>query len=329
MIFFISKLVARPLTDLMFLSKKLNPRNQDFSLDHEILKKSLQSRKDEVGALAGSLEDMRSELNVRDRAIRDYSENLEQNVKERTSELGTQLVKNENLIRVLCHDISNHIAVVAGFLEMLPKYQSLETDSSGWNRYHKAVKHIYSTIEILHHVKELKALESGKSELVLKNIELVEILRNVQDAFNDRIISKELTVNWEGAEAPVYVMANTISLRSNIFSNILSNAIKFSPKGSSILIRIVQEEDYIKVCFVDEGVGIPENLLKKIFDQNESTTRLGTCEEVGTGCGLPIVYRFIKYNKGLISVRSKTSGPDKGTEFVISLQRASARKVAV
>lgn len=324
MILFISRLIAIPLTELLDFSKKMNPKNDRFSFNHQNIGEHLLRRQDEIGSLANSLEFMRSELNARDSAIKSHANLLEAKVKDRTSKLASQLVKNENLIRVLCHDISNHITVVSGFLSILEIQNPFESHPKLTKHFQKAVKHIDITTEILDHVRQLQALESGKSELKLEKINLGNLLSEVEETFSEPLAKKSIELSIIGTEDPVYVLANSVSLKSNILNNLISNAIKFSPDQAKILVKVTQDEQQIQISIKDEGIGIPDDILQKIFDQKGATTRLGTSSESGTGFGLPIVYMFMKYNKGEISVRSNTSGPAKGTEFILKLQSPSA-----
>ncbi|NRA46957.1 MAG: HAMP domain-containing histidine kinase [Oligoflexales bacterium] len=186
----------------------------------------------------------------------------------------------------------------------------------------KAQGHNETIIEILEHVKQLKSLESGKAALTLEKVEVSEIISQLQDTFVEKIKEKNISFNVVGADIPVFVMADKVSLRSNILNNLVSNAIKFTPPGESITITLENNQKTVDITVADRGIGIPDELIRKIFDPNEKTSRKGTENEEGTGFGLPIVYMFVQYNKGEIVVQSETSGENRGTKFKISLMAA-------
>ena len=247
---------------------------------------------------------------------------LEENVIQRTKSLDAALIKNENLIRVICHDISNHINVVQSSIYLLNKGKN-KNDPEKFSKYiDRANKHNKVIVEILEHVKKLKSLESGKSELTLSKVHLHGLLYEVKDTFEEKIVLKNQSIVIEGVDESTAVLADKVSLKTNILNNLISNAIKFSPENGLINISVIKISDKIEIKIKDSGIGIPNDLIDKIFDPSEKTSRKGTGNESGTGFGLPIVYMFMKYNKGEIKVESETEGENQGTTFTLILNQA-------
>ncbi len=106
-----------------------------------------------------------------------------------------------------------------------------------------------------------------------------------------------------------------------ILRNLITNAIKFTPRGGNITLLNFEDQDNIIVGVKDNGVGIPHDKLVKIFDNDSFFTSYGTENEKGTGLGLQIVKEFVSKNKGRLWVESKTG---HGSTFYFTLKKANS-----
>jgi len=112
----------------------------------------------------------------------------------------------------------------------------------------------------------------------------------------------------------VYLDKNMITTS---IRNILSNSIKFTPKGKKITVKAFRNEqnDKVNILIRDEGVGMNSSTLAQVFNKESFITTKGTNNESGTGFGLKLTKEFVKLNGGEISVKSE---PNRGTEFLLS-----------
>jgi signal transduction histidine kinase len=106
------------------------------------------------------------------------------------------------------------------------------------------------------------------------------------------------------------------NLLSSVLLNLLNNAIKFSPRKTLIKINCQFENDSIIVHIIDQGIGIPKEKQNDLFKIGNSSQRIGTESEIGTGLGLVLVNEFVQLIGGKIWVKSEDG---KGTEFSFSL----------
>lgn len=111
---------------------------------------------------------------------------------------------------------------------------------------------------------------------------------------------------------------------SEVFDNLLSNALKFTPAGGSITVRAREEGEFVRVEVSDTGVGIPPDKLDKIFERFYQVDGTSRRRFGGTGLGLAIVKRIIELHGGKISV---TSQPGQGSTFSFTLPKAPAAQV--
>jgi PAS domain S-box-containing protein len=105
---------------------------------------------------------------------------------------------------------------------------------------------------------------------------------------------------------------------STIFRNLVSNAIKFTKPRGRVTVCSKRLKTHIEIQVADNGIGIPKELLEKLFVMGEKVTRTGTANEEGTGLGLVLCKEFAEKNNGSISVSSR---PGKGSKFSVQLPR--------
>jgi|GEM_PF-5455020 len=260
---------------------------------------------------------------------------LEEKVQIRTNELHMKNQElevasedNKNLVRILCHDLNNTLSVLKMAVYMAEKNEQSNFEFARNEKLWSMVKNSTQTqTDIIGHVKEMTALRAGKTKIELTAVSLKEIYQKAEQIFENKIVEKNLSVQFDGHD--LEVLAEPASLSNNVFNNIISNAIKFTPKGGNIFISAKVEDDFIKLTIKDSGIGIPGDLLANIFRPNKQTSRPGTEGEKGTGFGMPLVKTYIDYYGGKILVESfdKENHPENhGTEFQILLKKVQVLK---
>lgn len=102
-----------------------------------------------------------------------------------------------------------------------------------------------------------------------------------------------------------------------VFRNLIANAIKFTPENGTIEINSTLNNEYALISIKDNGVGMTETIINKIFEKHATYTSLGTNKEQGSGLGLMVVHDFVERNNGNLNVKSKLG---EGTEIIVSLK---------
>jgi signal transduction histidine kinase len=119
------------------------------------------------------------------------------------------------------------------------------------------------------------------------------------DNLKSQAIMKNITLQAPDFTDEIYVICD-VNMVYTIFRNLVSNAIKFSHKESTIEINVsdfADDDNYVQVSIKDSGIGIPDNVIKKLFRIDEKVTTKGTNKETGTGLGLILCKEFIdKHN---------------------------------
>ena len=149
-----------------------------------------------------------------------------------------------------------------------------------------------------------------------EKIDLWDIIKNEIILLNDTAEHKGLHLNFDAPETPYWCLTDSVQT-SIVVRNILSNAIKFTGKEGQIRISIQKEGDFYKVNIADNGVGMPQTLIKNLFSNEVDNIRRGTDNETGTGLGLVVVKEFVEANGGTIEAQSEEG---KGTTIAFTVK---------
>jgi signal transduction histidine kinase len=235
--------------------------------------------------------------------------------------------RNHTLFRVISHDLVNPLTVIQNFAAIhMKSEESADNSLRSWERVLAAAKHQQAMIE---HIREMDLVISGRGKIALSPVDLNQLLQAVKMIFEKRLEDKKLRLELEVPSTPTQVLAEPTSLQNNVISNLVSNAIKFSPEGAVISVRVKEAAEEITVEVADRGVGMDAKHVANLFDINSSTSRVGTYGEKGTGFGMPIVKSYMDQYGGLIQVssRPRESHPtDHGTVVSLKLKRAPNSK---
>jgi len=222
------------------------------------------------------------------------------------------------LVRVITHDMSTPISVISTSVDLeLRRQQPSSSLKRNLERIQRAVNQQY---DLVGHVREMIAVTTGKKTLNCVPIELQKKLDAMVLNFAERIEAKQLTIEIDKPDDPLFVLAEATALEHTILGNFLSNAIKFSQRSGLIRISLKREGEAAVIRFEDQGIGIPSDLIDKLFDPTKATSRPGTNNENGTGFGLPIAQVYIEQFNGTVIVQSQVgveAGDPSWTVFEI------------
>jgi signal transduction histidine kinase len=140
--------------------------------------------------------------------------------------------------------------------------------------------------------------------LVTENISLLE--KAAQD--------KDITL-LKSTPADTYAVMD-LNAFNVVLRNLVTNAIKFTPRGGRVEIRTLKQGNFLRVEVQDNGVGLSEEAARRLFRFDTATTTLGTANERGTGLGLILCKEFVEKSGGAIGVEST---PGKGSTFFFTV----------
>jgi signal transduction histidine kinase len=166
-------------------------------------------------------------------------------------------------------------------------------------------------------LESLAKVESGNSKLDRSMISLKELSNNAVLNFEAELKNKELRMSVEGSDSRIFADKYRID---QVLMNLMSNAIKYTPEGGNIDIRISETEDSVILEFEDNGIGIPEEELPLIFERFYRADKSRNRMTGGSGIGLAIVRSIIAAHGGTVEVRSSLNS---GTCFTLTFPKTS------
>ncbi len=222
----------------------------------------------------------------------------------------------EQMIQNVGHELRTPLALIQGYAELL-----LSGDLGPVQPLQRsAIQIIYERTQMLARmISNLTALRTVRPEtLVMAPVSLPEAVKWVVEYYRHRAEDAGITLMGEVPEDVPTVLADREHLLLAI-SQLVDNAIKFSPQGGTVRIRIWSEGDWVNLAVQDEGIGIPQEHLPHIFERfyqvdGSTTRRFG-----GMGVGLALVWEIMEAHHGFVRVESEMG---KGSTFILSFPRA-------
>lgn len=157
---------------------------------------------------------------------------------------------------------------------------------------------------------------SGKLRLEFHPVNLYEIITNSYQGQKPSADTKNLIYDFSSTDKNIPVFGDAARLQQ-VFGNLISNSIKFTPEGGKVSINVIREENFVTVAVTDTGHGINPKALPNIFDQFSQGDVDQAKPNAGLGLGLSIVKILVTKHGG--SVRAESKGEGKGSKFTVTL----------
>jgi signal transduction histidine kinase len=237
-------------------------------------------------------------------------------IKQNTRLEQLNLEKNE-FLGIAAHDLKNPLTAIKGLSEVLADPNS-GLDKDEILDFSKMILHSSEFMfQIIIDLLDINAIEEGKINFNIEEIDAFELLKLVSNKFRMRAEDKRIKLNLIPNNDTLHAFADPGRCQQ-ILDNLVSNAIKFSPFDRNIWIAASKtvDEKYIKIEVKDEGPGISEDDMKKLFGKFTRLSARPTNNENSTGLGLSIVKRLVEEMRGRIYCESKLG---EGAKFVLEL----------
>ena len=213
------------------------------------------------------------------------------------------------------HEIRLPITAIKGEAEVILESG---TDIEG---YREVMENIIIEMDrltrIINRLLFLSRGDSGLDKLDIKKIELKNLLSRMTDFYRALAEKNNISLSFLTQEGDFYVQADP-SRMQELFSNLIENAIRYTPQNGSVTLEITQKRDEYAVLISDTGIGIPQREQEKIFERFYRVDKVRSREDGGAGLGLSIAAMIAKSHKGRIGVQSQ---PQKGSVFTVFLPK--------
>jgi signal transduction histidine kinase len=235
-------------------------------------------------------------------------QNLNSSFNHMAEELGSIEMLRSDFVNNFSHEFKTPIVSVRGFAKIL-KYEDLTKEER--DEYLDII--IYESERLAELATNVLNLSKVENQMILKDKTCYngsEQIRRIIAILENKWAEKNIEILFDYDE--INVCGNE-ELLNQLWTNLLDNAIKFSPENSTITINISQKPEKITITFTDQGIGISQGAADRIFDKfYQGDTSHAT---KGNGIGLTIAKRIVELHEGSITVKSN----DIGTSFIVEL----------
>jgi K+-sensing histidine kinase KdpD len=222
-----------------------------------------------------------------------------------------------DFVRMVTHELRSPLSAVQSMLRIMEQGYVGSMTSKQQDLVQRSQRRISFLLAL---VKDLLELAAGKMEQLRgekKEVVLNEVITKVVELMRTSAREKGLEFKVEIADEPLVLTGIEDGLE-RVFMNLVSNAVKYTPTGGSVMVRAWSEDDQIKAEVSDTGIGIPQEALSRIFEEFYRAKNAKAMEMEGTGLGLAIAKDVVEQHGGQISVESTVG---EGSTFYVTLPR--------
>lgn len=217
-------------------------------------------------------------------------------------------------LAVVSHELRSPLNSILGWTKiLLSREVDEETRLNALETIERSAK---SQSKLIDDLLDSARVTSGKLKLEMRPVNLYQIIQNIYNAKRPEAEAKNINLEFQADNKDAEVFGDTVRLQQ-VFLNILSNAVKFTPEGGQISIQLIQSNDNALVSIQDNGRGINIDEIETIFDQFSQAKNGGGGNNLGLGLGLSIAKILVQKHDGEITVQS--AGTNKGSTFTVSL----------
>lgn len=226
--------------------------------------------------------------------------------------------KKNAILNILSHDLTGPLGSIQHLTYVLNKKTKSHNDEQLQTIISSIENISKRSIQMIQDFIKLEFLESAGVDLIKSRVNLVEA---IQPFISEYLVSQN-RINkaflFEPASSHIYVDIDQEKFMQ-VINNLISNAIKFTPDGGTIAIRVTEENEKVLISISDTGIGIPEKFHPTLFEKFSSARRTGLKGEPSVGLGMSIIKTIVEWHKGKIWFESQENA---GTTFYIALDRS-------
>lgn len=253
------------------------------------------------------------------KGIDEVREDVEKWAEQRSAEI--EILKNNEAYRKeflqnLAHEFKTPIFAIQGYIDTLLD-GAIESPEVSKRFLENTSRNVERMVNLVQDLDEISRLESGEQPLYKENFVIQDLIREVYEALSIKITARKIKCSIKkGCESPITVFADKEKIRQVVI-NLLSNALKYGKQDGTVVSSIYRTDDeHVLVEFSDDGIGIAEEHLPRIFERFYRTDRGRSRDKGGTGLGLAICKHIIEAHGQTVHVRSKV---DIGTTIGFTL----------
>jgi signal transduction histidine kinase len=225
----------------------------------------------------------------------------------------------DDFLAVLSHELRTPLVPVLGYADLIARGVLKGDDATEAAR--SVERNARAQLRLIEDLLDVSAIMSGKMRLQMGVVNLQVVAREAGDTIRTRAQAADVGLFFELDESTPFFWGDAARLRQVVW-NLVSNALKFTPSGGSITVRLTHFEDgeghaFAKLVVADTGIGIEPDFLPHVFDRFRQAGDHMTRPAGGLGLGLAIAHHFVEMHGG--TIRADSPGEDLGSTFTVIL----------
>lgn len=226
----------------------------------------------------------------------------------------------DDFLHSITHDLRNPMTSIRGFVKFLLDGVAGPLNEQQRKMLDTVDRASFRLLGLINDILDVAKMEAGKMTLELSSVNLKDICNEVLNIYQPQAERKSISLEMvtDGEIPKIYADGK---LLERVYTNLIGNALKFTPENGKITVKIQDNTDYVQSSVIDTGEGIPPEYLEKIFDKYQ---QVAGHRKGGTGLGLTICKYIIEAHGGKIWVESKLK---EGSKFTFILPKKGPIKV--
>lgn len=218
-------------------------------------------------------------------------------------------------VSMVAHELRSPLAAIEGWLGLLLSGEVEKDEEQKRQWLWRAKERAQSLLALVQDLLEINKIEAGKVALKMESVQVTDILGKIVDFFKPEADKKKISIHMRSS-APLPLLRADVQDMEKLFTNLISNAIKYNVEKGSITIDTSLDANYVGIHVHDTGIGISRDDLPRIFDDFFRAENSKMDKISGTGLGLTIAKKIVDSHFGRIEVKSEL---DKGSTFSVYL----------
>ncbi len=226
-------------------------------------------------------------------------------LKKSKDELSDLNQKKDFIFSILSHDLRAPLTTLEGFLGLLVEHYEQMTPKEIKAHATSIKNSVGKSLDLIDNTLYWSLSQMGNVNYNPMTVSVTDLFEKVKGLYNLTAKKKTIKLTFDINE-DLYITADE-NMSYIILRNLVSNALKFTPKRKAVNVKAYKENDFVAIEVIDEGVGITPESIGKLFDKKPNLSKRGTSNEKGAGLGLILCKKFIELHKGEISATSNGS----------------------
>ncbi len=239
---------------------------------------------------------------------------IEEELRRKVEQLAEMDRRKDEFLATLAHELRNPLAPIRNSLHILR--MSAGSDAAAGRVHEIMERQVCHLVRLVDDLLEVSRITRGKIELRKERVELAAVLRSAVETSTPLIDAARHQLAITLPAEPVILEADAIRL-SQVISNLLNNAAKYTEEGGQIWLTARRQNGEAAISVRDSGLGIPPQMLHRVFDMFAQVDRTLNRAQGGLGIGLALARTLVEMHGGRIEVHS--DGPGRGSEFILYL----------